>query len=108
MKVYMKAEEMSVTTATVPIDTMVPISKFSRGGASSAFAQVKAGKPVTVLRNNEPTFVILRTDDYTRYREMEAELEELRDREARRQVRDREYTHTIHTRDDMRKYIDSI
>lgn len=37
---------------TVPLDTMVPISKFSRGGASAEFAKVADGVPVTVLKNS--------------------------------------------------------
>lgn len=68
---------------TVPIDTMVPISRFGRGGASREFAKVKDGVPVTVLRNSEPAYFIVNARDYRRLRESEIRLANL---EARQQA----------------------
>ena len=50
---------MAAETITVPLDTIVPISKFGHAGASSEFAKVEDDTPVTVLRNGEPTYFII-------------------------------------------------
>ena len=63
-----------MTTVTVPIDTMVPISRFGRGGASREFAKVSDGVPVTVLRNSEPAYFIVNASDYRHLRECEARV----------------------------------
>lgn len=68
---------------TVPIDTMVPISRFGRGGASKEFAKVADGVPVTVLRNSEPAYFIVNAHDY---REMRESQEKLANIEAREQA----------------------
>lgn len=62
---------------TVPLDTMVPISRFSRGGASSEFAKVSDGVPVTVLKNSEPTYFIISVHDYREFCEAERRLANL-------------------------------
>lgn len=62
---------------TVPLDTMVPISRFSRGSASSEFAKVADGVPVTVLKNSEPAYFIISVHDYRKLREAEKRLENL-------------------------------
>ncbi|WEV59750.1 type II toxin-antitoxin system prevent-host-death family antitoxin [Bifidobacterium sp. ESL0728] len=87
----------------VPLDTMVPISTFSRGGASKAFARVKDGKPVTVLRNNEPTYVIVDRHDYEKLRQAQIEQENA---EARRQVEAGE-GHTFSSVQEMRNFLDA-
>ncbi len=61
-------------TVTIPMDTMVPISRFGRGGASKEFAKVADGVPVTVLRNSEPAYVIINAHDYRHLRECEARV----------------------------------
>ena len=70
-------------TITIPLDTMVPISRFGRGGASREFAKVADGVPVTVLKNSEPAYFIINERDYRRMREAEARLA---DYEAREQA----------------------
>ncbi|WP_165045681.1 hypothetical protein [Adlercreutzia sp. ZJ138] len=70
-------------TVTIPLDTMVPISKFGRGGASREFAKVADGVPVTVLRNSEPAYFIVNAHDYRAFRENEVRLANL---EARQQA----------------------
>lgn len=72
-----------MSTVTVPLDTMVPISRFGRGGASSEFAKVADGVPVTVLKNSEPAYFIVNAHDYRAFREAEARLADL---EARQQA----------------------
>lgn len=72
--------------ATVPLSTMVPISVFSRGHASQAFSQVQNGQPVTVLRNNKPTYIIINEHDYEHYAQLEQEVEALRNEQARWQA----------------------
>lgn len=65
---------------SVPVNTLVPISSFSRGGASKQFAKVKDGVPVTVLKNNEPKYFIINFHDYMTYKNNEVELANLRAR----------------------------
>ena len=62
---------------TVPLDTIVPISRFSRGGASGEFAKVADGVPVTVLKNSEPAYFIINAHDYRAFREAEKRAENL-------------------------------
>ena len=93
---------------TVPVETMVPISRFGRGTASAEFAKVADGSPVTVMRNNHPTYFILNEHDYRYLREVEAELEEMRNEEARRQARNHEYSHVFDTVDDFMSYVDEL
>ena len=51
---------MAAETITVPLDTIVPISKFGHAGASSEFAKVEDDTPVTVLRINAHDYRIYR------------------------------------------------
>lgn len=50
--------------SVLALDSMVSISSFSRGGASEAFSKVENAKPVVVLKNSEPAYMILTTEDY--------------------------------------------
>ncbi len=69
-----------MSMVTVPINTIVPISSFSRGSASKQFSKVANGIPVTVLKNNEPKYFIISSHDFKMYKENEIELENLRAR----------------------------
>lgn len=60
---------MATQSITVPLDTIVPISRFGRAGASGEFAKVEDDTPVTVLRNGEPTYFIINAHDYRIYRQ---------------------------------------
>lgn len=97
-----------MSSVTVPVDTMVPISRFGRGTASAEFAKVGDNRPVTVLRNNEPVYFIINEHDFRRYRELEDEVRELRNAEARRQVERREYTHEMHDVEELKDYFDAL
>lgn len=92
----------------VPVDTLVPISRFGRGTASAEFAKVADDTPVTVLRNNEPVYFIINEHDYRHFRDLEEEVKQLRNAEARRQAKDGEYTHTFSSVDDMDGYFDAL
>lgn len=92
----------------VPVETMVPISRFGRGTASAEFAKVADDSPVTVMKNNRPTYFILNEHDYRHFRELENEMEEMRNEEARRQAVDHEYTHSSETVDDMMDYLNAL
>ena len=72
-----------MSAISVPLDTMVPISRFGRGGASREFAKVADGVPVTVLKNSEPAYFIINEHDYRRLHEAE---ERVADLEARSQA----------------------
>jgi PHD/YefM family antitoxin component YafN of YafNO toxin-antitoxin module len=93
---------------TVPVETMVPISRFGRGTASSEFAKVGDGTPVTVMKNNHPAYFILNEHDYRHFRELEDELVELKNEEARRQALEHEYTHSSDTVEDMMDYLNAL
>lgn len=97
-----------MTTLTVPLDKIVPISRFGRGTASAEFAKVEDDKPVTVLRNNEPVYFILNEHDYRHFRELEDEVRELRNAEARRQVENKEYAKAFSSVEELGDYFDAI
>lgn len=46
-----------MTTLTVPLDKLVPISRFGRGTASAEFAKVEDNKPATVLQ--QPVYFMM-------------------------------------------------
>jgi prevent-host-death family protein len=50
---------------------LVPITQFNRGQASKIFERVNTEKELIVLKNNQPSAVILSTDEYTRLSEIE-------------------------------------
>lgn len=97
-----------MTSVMVPMDSMVPVSQFSRGGANAAFAKATDGHPVTVLRNNEPVYVIITPDDYRHYSELEREPETLRDAKARQQALDGDYAKTFNSVDEMSAFVDEL
>lgn len=70
-----------MSSAAVPLDTMVPISTFSRGGASSAFGKVADGVPVTVMKNNKPAYIVISAGDYQRFCENTERLASIEARE---------------------------
>lgn len=71
---------MTITQVSVPIDTLVPISRFGHAGASREFAKAQNGTPVTVLRNNKPAYVIVNADDYRELRSAQIALENMQAR----------------------------
>ena len=97
-----------MATLNIPVDALVPISRFSRGTAGAEFAKVKDGHPVTVLRNNEPVYFIINQHDFQYYRDLEDEIRALRSTEARRQVESKEYTHSFGSVEELGDYFDAL
>lgn len=57
-------------TATL-LTRLVPITQFNRGQASRIFDRLRAEPELIVLKNNQPSAVILSPDEYTRLAEIE-------------------------------------
>ncbi|OKZ61082.1 MAG: antitoxin PHD [Clostridiales bacterium 41_12_two_minus] len=50
---------------------MVPISQFNKGQAAKIFDRLHSEKELIVLKNNQPSAVILSLEEYTRLTEIE-------------------------------------
>lgn len=57
----MLEKKLSVKTI---MDAIVPITRFNRGEASKIFDEVNAGGVKVVLKNNVPTCVLVRPEQY--------------------------------------------
>lgn len=68
---------MSETSAV--LDRLVPASEFTHGGAAKAFAKVKVGEPVVVMRRSVPAYVIITPDEYRDYEALREEREDAAD-----------------------------
>lgn len=66
-----KRRRFIVPVAAKVIENIIPVSDFSRGKASQAFARAVSGSPVTVVRNNRPINVITSVEDYLYLSEVE-------------------------------------
>ena len=53
------------------IDCLVPISLFNKGQATKIFNRLRETKELFVLKNNQPSAVILSPEEYTRLTEIE-------------------------------------
>ena len=50
---------------------LIPITQFNRGQASKIFDRLHSEPELVVLKNNQPSAVILSPDEYTRLAELE-------------------------------------
>lgn len=50
---------------------LIPITQFNRGQASRIFDRLRSEPELVVLKNNQPSAVILSPDEYTRLAEIE-------------------------------------
>lgn len=50
---------------------LIPITQFNRGQASRIFDRLRSEPELIVLKNNQPSAVILSPDEYTRLSEIE-------------------------------------
>lgn len=50
---------------------LIPITQFNRGQASKIFDRLRSEPELVVLKNNQPSAVILSPDEYTRLAEIE-------------------------------------
>lgn len=57
--------------ATDFLQSMVPISQFNKGQAAKIFDRLHSEKELIVLKNNQPSAVILSPEEYTRLTEIE-------------------------------------
>lgn len=62
-------------------DRLIPISEFSQGKASKIFADVaKNNNEYIILKNNQPTAVVISIQEYKKTQEMVHKLEQLLER----------------------------
>ena len=57
--------------ATDFLQSLVPISQFNKGQAAKIFDRLPSEKELIVLKNNQPSAVILSPEEYTRLTEIE-------------------------------------
>ncbi len=53
------------------LQCLVPISQFNKGKAAKIFDRLRTEKELIVLKNNQPSAVILSPEEYTRLTEIE-------------------------------------
>ena len=53
------------------LDTLIPISQFNKGQAAKIFDELTTKKEMVVLKNNQPSAVLLSPDEYKRLMEIE-------------------------------------
>ena len=53
------------------MDCLVPVSLFNKGQATKIFNRLRETKELFVLKNNQPSAVILSPEEYTRLTEIE-------------------------------------
>ena len=64
-------EVVNVAIATNILQCLIPISQFNKGQASKIFDRLHDEKELIVLKNNQPSAVILSPEEYTRLTEIE-------------------------------------
>lgn len=60
-----------VANAINILHNLIPISQFNKGKAAQIFDRLRTEKELVVLKNNQPSAVILSPDEYTRLTEIE-------------------------------------
>ena len=53
------------------LQSLVPISQFNKGQAAKIFDRLHSERELIVLKNNQPSAIILSPEDYTRLTEIE-------------------------------------
>lgn len=53
------------------LQSLVPISQFNKGQAAKIFDRLRFEKELIVLKNNQPSAIILSPEEYTRLTEIE-------------------------------------
>lgn len=53
------------------LQSLIPISQFNKGQAAKIFDRLRSEKELIVLKNNQPSAVILSSEEYTRLTEIE-------------------------------------
>lgn len=65
----MEVVVMAISTGL--LQSLVPISQFNKGQASKIFDRLRFEKELIVLKNNQPSAIILSPEEYTRLIEIE-------------------------------------
>ena len=60
-----------MAVATNLLQRLVPISQFNKGQAAKIFERLRTEKELIVLKNNQPSAIILAPDEYERLTEIE-------------------------------------
>ena len=60
-----------MTISSNLLQCLVPISQFNRGQASRIFDRLRTEKQLIVLKNNQPSAIILSPEEYERLSEIE-------------------------------------
>lgn len=55
------------------LQSLIPISQFNKGQAAKIFDRLRSEKELIVLKNNQPSAIILSPEEYTRLTEIEEE-----------------------------------
>ena len=53
------------------LQSLVPISQFNKGQAATIFDRLRSERELIVLKNNQPSAIILSPEEYTRLTEIE-------------------------------------
>ena len=53
------------------LQSMIPISQFNKGQAAKIFDRLRSERELIVLKNNQPSAIILSPEEYTRLTEIE-------------------------------------
>lgn len=73
--------------------SLVPISQFNKGQAAKIFDRLHSERELIVLKNNQPSAIILSPEEYTRLTEIEEDYFLLL--EANKRMEDNGNNHTI-------------
>lgn len=66
---YMEVFVMAITADL--LQSLVPISQFNKGQAAKIFDRLHSERELIVLKNNQPSAIILSPEEYTRLTEIE-------------------------------------
>ena len=75
------------------LQSLVPISQFNKGQAAKIFDRLHSERELIVLKNNQPSAIILSPEEYTRLTEIEEDYFLLL--EANKRIEDNENNKTI-------------
>ncbi len=64
-------EVLVMANAVNILNSLIPISQFNKGKAAQIFDRLRTEKELIVLKNNQPSAVILSPEEYSRLTEIE-------------------------------------
>jgi prevent-host-death family protein len=74
----MKASASMILDVASMVDRLIPVSEFSKGKTSHIFDDVKNNNSeYIILKNNQPTAVLISIDEYKKIKRLEAYLEQV-------------------------------